>query len=129
MEANKPLIPDPYTIVKHVELTEIDVHHSSASIPWENKEFKLHWRGLNEDSSLDLSDDCLVDAYNGKLARLGIILEGVENRDFIDSRFSKSYYSSETKGSCIEKILEKYGSSNVALRMHHLHVSDKISKR
>ena len=63
------------------------------------------------------------------MAILGIILEGIENRDFIDSRFSKLYYWSEHKEICIEKILEKYGNSNIALRMYHIHVSDKISKR
>ena len=63
------------------------------------------------------------------MAILGIILEGIENRDFIDSRFWKLYYSSEHKEICIEKILEKYGNSNIALRMYHIHASDKISKR
>jgi hypothetical protein len=34
-----------------------------------------------------------VDAYNGKNPRLGVILEGVENRDFLDARLSLRDFS------------------------------------
>ena len=90
LEKNKPLLPDPYNLVESFYKIEEKVGNASTEIPWENKEFKLFFRGQNGENTHDISDDCIVDAYNGKNPRLGGILEGLIHPDFVDIRYSKT---------------------------------------
>jgi len=88
LEKNKPLFPDPYNLIDPFYDVESDVIATSGRTPWEIKKFKLFFRGQNGESTHDISDDCVVDAYNGKNPRLGAVLEGLQHPDFVDARYS-----------------------------------------
>jgi hypothetical protein len=90
LETNKPLLPDPYNLVEYFYEIERKVVNASNEIPWENKDFKIFFRGQCVDTSMDISDDCIKDAYDGRNSRLGIVLEGLKYPEFVDVRYSET---------------------------------------
>jgi len=53
----------------------------------------LFWRGQDGPSSYDIDKNCIEEAYNGRHPRLGLILEGIKSKDFVDTRFSSTHRS------------------------------------
>jgi hypothetical protein len=90
LEKNKPLLPDPYNLVESFYKIEEKVVNASTEIPWENKDFKIMFRGQMLATSRDRSEDCVKDAYEGINSRLGIVLEGIKYPEFVDVAYSKN---------------------------------------
>ena len=59
LEKNKPFLPDFYNFVESFYKIERDVAASSDKIPWENKEFKVFFRGQSVPSTHKLTDNCV----------------------------------------------------------------------
>ena len=51
LETNKPLLPDPFTLLDSWLYIEEEVKRESAIIPWESKKSKLYWRGQSGHST------------------------------------------------------------------------------